>query len=86
MLFGFGGLTFPIMAFLLVEGYRHTSNVARYARRLLVFALVAQVPFGMFLSPGLNVLFTLLVCLGLLYALRAIGVFWRRAWLWCCAW
>ena len=66
MLFGFGGLTFPIMAFLLVEGYRHTSNVARYARRLLVFALVAQVPFGMFLSPGLNVLFTLLVCLGLL--------------------
>lgn len=68
VLFGFGGLTFPIMAFLLVEGYRHTSNVARYARRLLVFALVAQVPFGMFLSPGLNVLFTLLVCLGLLYA------------------
>ena len=33
-----------------------------------MFALVAQVPFGMFLSPGLNVLFTLLVCLGLLYA------------------
>ena len=45
-LFALGGLTFPIMAFLLVEGYRHTSSVRRYGRRLLAFALVAQVPMG----------------------------------------
>ena len=68
ILFGFGGLTFPIMAFLLVEGYRHTSNVFRYGRRLLVFALISQVPYGLFLAPTLNVLFTLLICLALLYA------------------
>ena len=67
-LFGFGGLTFPIMAFLLVEGYKHTSNVFRYGRRLLAFALVAEIPYWLFLSHQLNVLFTLFVCLTLLYA------------------
>lgn len=68
VLFGFGGLTFPIMAFLLVEGYHHTSNIKRYASRLLVFALVSQVPYGLFLAPTtLNVLFTLLIGLGILY-------------------
>ena len=68
VLFGFGGLTFPIMAFLLVEGYHHTSNIKRYASRLFVFALVSQVPYGLFLAPTtLNVLFTLLIGLGILY-------------------
>ena len=47
LLFGFGGLTFPIMAFLLVEGYHHTSNIKRYAGRLLAFALVSQVPYAL---------------------------------------
>ena len=27
VLYSFGGITYPIMAFLLVIGYRHTSNV-----------------------------------------------------------
>lgn len=78
-LFALGGLTFPIMAFLLVEGYRHTSSVRRYGRRLLIFALVAQVPYGLFLAHEMNVLFTLFVCLCLLYAydhMRRRGVFW----------
>ncbi len=68
ILFALGGLTFPIMAFLLVEGYRHTSNVFRYGRRLFVFALISQVPYGLFLAQQLNVLFTLFICLLLLYA------------------
>lgn len=67
VLFGFGGLTFPIMAFLLVEGYHHTSNIKRYAGRLFVFALVAQVPYTLFLAPYPNVLFTLLLGLAILY-------------------
>ena len=78
-LFGFGGLTFPIMAFLLVEGYKYTSNVFRYGRRLLVFALVAEIPYWLFLSHQLNVLFTLFVCLALLYAhdhMKSRPLFW----------
>ncbi len=79
LLFGFGGLTFPIMAFLLVEGYNHTSNVLRYGQRLLIFALISQVPYGLFLSNQMNVLFTLFICLVLLYAydhMRSRTLFW----------
>ena len=82
VLYGFGGLTFPIMAFLLVEGYRHTSSLRRYAQRLLVFALVSQVPYGLFLGTNLNVLFTLLIGLGLLHlndSLRNRAAFWLVA-------
>ena len=82
LLFGFGGLTFPIMAFLLVEGYHHTSNIKRYAGRLLAFALVSQVPYGLFLAHNLNVLFTLLIGLGILYlydTMESRGGFWLAA-------
>lgn len=67
VLFTIGGLTFPIMAFLIVEGYRHTSNVRRYALRLFVFALVSQAPYWLILSHNGNVLFTLLLGLITLY-------------------
>lgn len=63
-----GGLTFPIMAFLLCKGYRHTSDVRRYARRLALFALVAQVPYSLLWGATANVLVTLLMGLGLLWA------------------
>ncbi len=63
-----GGLTFPIMAFLLCEGYRHTSDIRRYARRLALFALVAQVPYSLLWGATANVLVTLLMGLGILWA------------------
>jgi len=63
-----GGLTFPIMAFLLVEGYRHTSNVKRYMGRLFLWGVISQVPhtmaFGMPLGfPTFNIMFTLFMSL-----------------------
>jgi len=67
-LYALGGLTFPIMAFLLVEGYRNTSNFNRYAWRLLLFALIATGPFmWAFRLSMLNILFTLLIGLITLY-------------------
>ena len=67
-LFALGGLTFPIMAYLLVEGYKHTSNLKKYAFRLFIFALISSLPFRWALRlPGLNVLFTLLLGLATLY-------------------
>lgn len=63
-LFAFGGLTFPIMAYLLCEGYRHTRSVKKYALRLLGFAVITQLPYSWALMTQFNVLFTLL--LGLL--------------------
>lgn len=40
-----GRLTFPIMAFLIAEGYRHTHDLRRYETRLFVFALISMLPF-----------------------------------------
>ena len=61
-----GRLAFPIFAFLITEGYTHTSNLKKYFLRLLIFAIISQIPF-MLLFPGdftFNILFTL--ALGLL--------------------
>ncbi len=70
-LYGLGGLTYPIFAFLLVEGYRYTHNIKRYFLRLLVFAIIAQVPYSLLWGDTFNVLFTLLIGLFVVYALDA---------------
>ena len=61
-----GRLTAPIMSWFLVQGYIHTSSKKRYALRLLIFALVSQIPFslvrsGKLWSSELNVIYTLLL-------------------------
>ncbi len=56
-----GGLTFPIMAFLVAEGYKHTSDYLRYSLRLLIFAVISQIPYSVFIGAGGNILFTLLL-------------------------
>lgn len=68
-LYSLGGLTFPIMAYLLCEGYRYTSSVRRYAERLAVFAAISQVPYSLLFGATGNVLITLLIGLGLLWLL-----------------
>ena len=55
-----GGLTFPIMAYLIVEGYNKTSNIKKYLFRLLFFGLVSAIPAFLILGR-LSVLFTLLL-------------------------
>lgn len=65
-----GRLAFPIFAFLVAEGFVRTRSRARYARRLLIFAIVSEVPFDL-LAAGRpvypfhqNVLWTFLIALG----------------------
>ena len=78
-----GRLAFPIFVFLIVNGFRHTSNRPRYALRLALFAAVSQVPFALFcgqktyFSNG-NVFVTLLICLLVLWATNALR---RQKWL-----
>jgi len=58
------GVTFPIMAFFLTEGFRRTSNIKKYMLRLFIFAVIAQIPhtlaFGIFMP---NIIFTILLSL-----------------------
>lgn len=42
-----GRLSFPIFAFLLVEGFIHTSDFWKYFRRVLIMALLAEVPYDL---------------------------------------
>lgn len=44
---GVGRIAFPLYCFLLVEGYLHTSNRQAYFSRLLLFAVLSEVPFDM---------------------------------------
>ena len=62
-----GRLAFPIFAFLIVEGYFHTGNLKRYTLRLLIFAVISEIPFNLmagsrFVYPiHQNVLWTFLL-------------------------
>ena len=64
-LYAAGGVTFPIMAYFVVEGYKHTSNLKRYFLRLFIFGLIS-IPFHILVfrgGLGMNILFTIILSL-----------------------
>lgn len=68
-----GRLAFPLYAFLLVEGACHTSDPARYWKRLLLFGCLAQVPYSCLFQNGkLNVLFLFAGCLLILIGISEL--------------
>lgn len=68
-----GRLAFPIFAFMCAEGYTRTHNVRRYMLRLLIAAVISEIPFNLMCAGSVlypyhqNVLWTLLLGLALLY-------------------
>lgn len=42
-----GRLAFPIFAFLIIQGYQHTSNRRKYVGKLILFALISEIPFDL---------------------------------------
>lgn len=77
-----GRLAFPLFAFLIAEGYRHTKNFKRYLKRLFLFALISEIPFNLMTGGAIinpfhqNVMFTF--CLALLL-LRVVDKAWSRS-------
>lgn len=82
-----GRTAFPIFCFFLVEGFFKTRSRMKYALRLLVFALLSELPFDLavrgvrFLKPSRfiyavwdmqNVMFTLLIGLLTIWAMEWI--------------
>jgi len=67
-----GRLAFPIFAFLIVEGYTHTGNLKNYVLRLLLFALLSEIPINLMVGSRVfypihqNVLWTFLLGIGLI--------------------
>ena len=72
-----GRISFPIYAFLLVQGYLHTSNnskrIKKYAERLILFAILSEISFDLCfynqpIWPGYqNIFFTLFIGLIAMY-------------------
>ncbi|MDE7242914.1 MAG: conjugal transfer protein TraX [Oscillospiraceae bacterium] len=73
-----GRIAFPIFAFLLVEGYFHTHDLRRYIRRLLIGAVISEVPFNLLYSGSViypfhqNVLWTFFIALLLIHLIENI--------------
>lgn len=62
-----GRLAFPIFAFLMIQGYQHTSNRKKYFSKLILFAFISEIPFDLafynqvFFWGHQNIFFTLAV-------------------------
>jgi hypothetical protein len=74
-----GRFAFPLFAYLLVLGVETTRNIRNYFLRLLIFALISQVPFFLAIDKGpfdlLNIFFTLAFGLAFLHFFRKNSVF-----------
>jgi len=73
-----GRLAFPIFAFLLAEGFCRTKDLKKYMRRMLLVALLSEIPFNLMVSRSIiqpfhqNVLWTFLLALLALAAVRKL--------------
>ena len=82
-----GRIAFPIFAFMIVEGYFHTRNLKKYVLRLLIFAILSELPFNLaigsrwFYPIHQNVLWSFLLSIGLIHLnekARAKGKLWLQ--------
>ena len=70
-----GRLAFPLYCFLLVQGYIHTRDVRAYARRLLLLAILSEIPFDLLIFGRAacmmeqNALFSLLLGLAAVWVI-----------------
>lgn len=65
----------PIFAFLVVEGFRHTSDLKKYLTRVAIMALVSEIPYNLAMSGRLIDLSSRNPALGLVLAMLVLVLF-----------
>jgi hypothetical protein len=82
-----GRIAFPIFAFMIVEGYFHTKNLKKYILRLLLWAVISEIPYNLAMGSSWfypihqNVLWTFLIAIFLIHwneKARASNRLWKR--------
>ncbi|WP_379133553.1 TraX family protein [Paenibacillus sp. sgz500958] len=72
-----GRIAFPIYCYGVLQGHLHTSSKPKYLLRLLLIALLSQIPYNLAIdAEGLNVVFTLLLSALLLVILDKLPKMW----------
>lgn len=64
-----GRIAFPIFAFMIAEGAAHTHSMRRYILRMLIWAVISEIPFNLMMGGSVfypfhqNVMWTFLISL-----------------------
>jgi hypothetical protein len=83
-----GRIAFPIFMFFLIEGFFKTRSRKKYLASLLIFGLISEVPFDMFVSRTFfepnwnNMMFTLSLCLGVIWLIDSLRAKLKSTLLW----
>lgn len=68
-----GYFTAPVMCYFMVEGFAYTRSKMKYGFRLLLFAVISQIPYTLAFHYGnLNMIYTLLCCFLILTVMERI--------------
>ena len=71
-----GIMAFPIFAFALVEGYKHTRNIHKYLFRIGISAILFQIPAQILgYNETLNIFFTLFLGLTCIYICDRFNIY-----------
>lgn len=66
-----GRLALPVFSAGVAKGYQYTSNLRAYFLRLIILAIISQIPYYLLFGwIDLNIVFTLALSLGLIYSLE----------------
>ena len=80
-----GRIAMPIFAFCIAEGYGHTRDKIKYLKRMLLFAVISEIPFDLFGSgkfPDLshqNIMFTFTLAILALMVFEKLTVKGRKS-------